>query len=180
MDRTGIVLRLRDGTHGRAGGASCTGDLEASARHSRSSETGESFAAGELARGIGTRAGAVARHRPTPVAIVTSAGHGSKTKIPPARVRHLKPAKVSRRLVQLCFDFYMIELRKIDAVYAAGSLSASSPGSSGSAESSSAGSTIPRISWALFNSPAPLSSSGDFEIGSSNGWLGATRQKATR
>src|SRR5262249_54035381 len=52
--------------------------------------------------------------------------------------------------------------------YAAGSLSASSPGSSGSAESSSAGSTIPRISWALFNSPASLSSSGDFEIGSSN------------
>jgi len=62
-DRTGIVLRLWEGTHGRAGGASCTGDLEASARHSGSSETGESFAAGELARGIGTRAGAVARHR---------------------------------------------------------------------------------------------------------------------
>jgi hypothetical protein len=35
------VLHLRDGTHGRAGGASCTGDLEASARHSGSSETGE-------------------------------------------------------------------------------------------------------------------------------------------
>src|SRR5262252_4419966 len=45
-------------------------------------------------------------------------------------------------------------------------LSASSLGSSGSAESSSAGSTIPRISWALFSSPASLSSSGDFEIGS--------------
>jgi DNA-binding protein H-NS len=32
--------------HGRAGGAGCTGDLEASARHSGSSETGESLAAG--------------------------------------------------------------------------------------------------------------------------------------
>ena len=31
----------------------------------------------------------------------------------------------------------------------------------------SAGSTTPRTSWALFNSPASLSSSGDFEIGSS-------------
>src|SRR5262249_16256013 len=51
-------------------------------------------------------------------------------------------------------------------ICAAGSLSASSLGSSGSAESSSAGSTIPRISWALFSSPASLSSSGDFEIGS--------------
>jgi hypothetical protein len=34
--------------------------------------------------------------------------------------------------------------------------------------SSSAGSTTPRTSWALFNSPASLSSSGDFEIGSSH------------
>jgi hypothetical protein len=59
-------------------------------------------------------------------------------------------------------------LRKIDAVKpaicAAGSLSGSSPGSNGSADSSSAGSA--RTSWALFNSPAS-SSSGDFEIGSS-------------
>src|SRR5262245_2860051 len=37
----------------------------------------------------------------------------------------------------------------------------------GSAGSSFAGSTTPRTSWALFNSPASLSSSGDFEIGSS-------------
>src|SRR5260370_23241485 len=35
------------------------------------------------------------------------------------------------------------------------------PGSNGSAESSFAGSTTPRTSWALFNSPASLSSSGD-------------------
>src|SRR5262249_12697326 len=43
----------------------------------------------------------------------------------------------------------------------------SSPGFNGSAGSSFAGSTTPRTSWALFNSPASLSSSGDFEIGSS-------------
>src|SRR5215475_11440973 len=48
----------------------------------------------------------------------------------------------------------------------AGSSSASSPGFNGSAGSSFAGSTTPRTSWALFNSPASLSSSGDFEIGS--------------
>ena len=47
-------------------------------------------------------------------------------------------------------------------------MSASSPGCSGSAESSSAGSTTPRISWALFNSLASLSSSGDSEIGSNH------------
>src|SRR5262249_6804075 len=41
------------------------------------------------------------------------------------------------------------------------------PGFNGSAGSSFAGSTTPRTSWALFNSPASLSSSGDFEIGSS-------------
>jgi len=39
-------------------------------------------------------------------------------------------------------------------------------GCSDSAESWSVGSTIPRISWALLNSPALLSSSGDFETGS--------------
>ena len=93
--------------------------------------------------------------------------------------RHGLPLSVSThaanhhevRLVQLCFDFYMIEAKPEnlvgDRACAAGSLSASSLGSSGSAEFSSAGSTIPRISWALFNSPASLSSSGDFEIGSS-------------
>jgi hypothetical protein len=41
------------------------------------------------------------------------------------------------------------------------------PGSSGSAGSSSDGNIIQRTSLASFNSPASLSSSGNFEIGSS-------------
>jgi len=58
--------------------------------------------------------------------------------------------------------------------------SAAVAGSSGSAESSSARSTIPRISWALFNSPASLSSSGDFEIGSSHPKASANRDTLIR
>ncbi len=45
---------------------------------------------------------------------------------------------------------------------------ASSPGSSGSVGSSSDGNIIQRTSLASFHSPASLSSSGDFEIGSSH------------
>src|SRR5215475_11271944 len=127
--------------------------------------------------------------------------------------RHGLPLSVSThaanhhevRLVQLCFDFYMIEAKPEnligDRAYDSDPLdhtlrqdgiemiaphrsnrskpptqdrrrlrrcwsNASSPGSSGSAESSSAGNIIQRTSLASFNSPASLSSSGDFEIGS--------------
>src|SRR6476469_4993354 len=112
-------------------------------------------------------------------------------------------------VVQLCFDFYMIEAKPEnlvgDRAYDSDPLdhalrqdgiemiaphrsnrtkpptqdrrplrrflrpgwsNASSPGSSGSAGSSSDGNIIQRTSLASFNSPASLSSSGDFEIGS--------------
>ena len=133
--------------------------------------------------------------------------------------RHGLPLSVSThaanhhevRLVQLCFDFYMIEAKPenligdraydsdpldhalrqdgiemiaphrsnrtkpptqtgaaCDASCGAGWSNASSPGSSGSAGSSSDGNIIQRTSLASFNSPASLSSSGDFEIGSNN------------
>jgi transposase len=131
--------------------------------------------------------------------------------------RHGLPLSVSThaanhhevRLVQLCFDFYMIEAKPenligdraydsdpldhalgqdgiemiaphrsnqrsrrrktgaaCDASCGAGWSNASSPGSSGSVGSSSDGNIIQRTSLASFNSPASLSSSGDFEIGS--------------
>jgi hypothetical protein len=118
--------------------------------------------------------------------------------------RHGLPLSVSThaanhhevRLVQLCFDFYMIEAkpenligdraydsdplddelrrdgiemiapRRLSRTCHAGSSSASSLGSNGSAASSSAGSITPRTSSVLSNSPASLSSSDDFEIGS--------------
>jgi hypothetical protein len=128
--------------------------------------------------------------------------------------RHGLPLSVSThaanhhevRLVQLCFDFYMIEAKPEnligDRAYDSDPLdeelrrdgiemialhrtNRSKPPTQDRRRltrymrrwlverffawiPSSAGSTIPRISWALFNSPASLSSSGDFEIGSSH------------
>jgi hypothetical protein len=74
--------------------------------------------------------------------------------------RHGLPLSVSThaanhhevRLVQLCFDFYMIEAKPENF--------------NGSAGSSFAGSTTPTISSAWSSSPASLSSSNDFEMGS--------------
>ena len=133
--------------------------------------------------------------------------------------RHGLPLSVSThaanhhevRLVQLCFDFYMIEAKPEnligDRAYDSDPLdeqlrrhgiemiaphrsnrskpatqdgrrfrryaddgwsNASSPGSSGNAASLCAGSITPRISSASSNSLASSSSSGDFEIGSSD------------
>jgi DDE family transposase len=97
--------------------------------------------------------------------------------------RHGLPLSVSThaanhhevRLVHLCFDFYMIEAKPenlvgdraydsdpLDEELRRDGIEMIAP------QSSSAGSTTPRTSWALFNSPASLSSSGDFEIGSSH------------
>ena len=131
--------------------------------------------------------------------------------------RHGLPLSVSThaanhhevRLVQLCFDFYMIKAkpenligdraydsdpldeelrndgiemiaphrsnrskpptqnrRRLSRYKRVGSSSASSPGYNGNVASSSAGSTTLRTSSALSSSPASLSSSDDFEIGS--------------
>ena len=146
--------------------------------------------------------------------------------------RHGLPLSVSThaanhhevRLVQLCFDFYMIEAkpenligdraydsdpldegndgiemiaphrsnrskpptdrRRLSVTCDVGSSSASLPGSSGSAVSLFVGSTTLRTSWALYSSPASLSSSGDFETSSSQGkqneyWICRSRRHGT-
>jgi DDE family transposase len=84
--------------------------------------------------------------------------------------RHGLPLSVSThaanhhevRLVQLCFDFYMIEAKPENLI---GDRAYDTRGSAGS---SFVGSTTPTISLALSNLPASLSSSNDFEIGSSH------------
>src|SRR5262249_53120220 len=71
--------------------------------------------------------------------------------------------------------------RRLSRYIDAGSSSASSPGFNGSAGSSFAGSTTPTISSALSSLPASLSSSNDFETGSSDslsGWC-KNRTRAT-
>ena len=92
--------------------------------------------------------------------------------------RHGLPLSVSThaanhhevRLVQLCFDFYMIEAKPENLIGdRAYDSDASLLGFNGSAASSSVGNTTPRTSSASYSSLASLSSSGDFEIGSSLG-----------
>ena len=137
---------------------------------------------------------------------------------------HLRQYRNHVRLVQLCFDFYMIEAkpenlisdraydsdpldegndgiemiaphrsnrskpptdrRRLSVTCDVGSSSASLPGSSGSTVSLFVGSTTLRTSWALYSSPASLSSSGDFETSSSQGkqneyWICRSRRHGT-
>ena len=157
-----------------------------------------------MAKGGGAEVGATKRGKGMKIMAIVDR-HGLPLSVSTHAANHHEV-----RLVQLCFDFYMIEakpqnligdraydsdpldeeLRRdgiemiaphrdqsqqaADARSAAaksltcddGSLSASLLGFNGSVGSSSAGSTTHRTSWALSSSPASLSSSGDFEIGS--------------
>src|SRR4029450_1449609 len=156
-----------------------------------------------MAKGGGAKMGATKRGKGMKIMAIVDR-HGLPLSVSTHAANHHEV-----RLVQLCFDFYMIEakpenligdraydsdpldeeLRKdgIEMIAPhrsnrskpptqdrrrlsrcdAGSWSASLLGFNGSAASSSVGNTTPRTSSASYSSLASLSSSGDFEIGSS-------------